>query len=76
MEIFGKNVRKARIAQGLSQSELARRVGVHAPRISLIENSEHDCLIGTGARIAAALGYEFSDMLKEDFQAEPIAVPA
>ncbi|WP_269524955.1 helix-turn-helix domain-containing protein [Coraliomargarita parva] len=55
-EQFGKSIREARKAQGLTQQELALTANT-APRfISDLENGKATCQIGKAIHVAAALG--------------------
>lgn len=49
-------VRTARVRHGLTQSELARRVGTSQPVISAYENGARDPSTGTLARLVAGTG--------------------
>lgn len=46
---------KRRKEMGLTQRELAKRVGTHQSQISRIENAEHDIQLSTLVKIAEAL---------------------
>jgi DNA-binding XRE family transcriptional regulator len=48
-----------RVQAGISQTELARRVGVKQPAIARLEAGDHDPSLATLARLAQALGMEF-----------------
>ncbi len=52
---IGAQLRRHRIALGLTLSELAVRTGVSKPMLSKIENAQTSCSLTTVARIAAAL---------------------
>ncbi len=54
----------ARTTAGISQAELARRVGVTQPAIGRIEAGRTDPRIGTLAKTARALGYQLTVELK------------
>jgi len=53
-------LRRARIAQGLTQAELAGRTGVKQPVIARLENPDHDVKVGTLEKIAEVLGVELT----------------
>ncbi|MGH2585524.1 MAG: helix-turn-helix domain-containing protein [Dehalococcoidia bacterium] len=55
---FGAAVRAAREAAGLSQSELARRMGTNQPAIARLEMGGVDPKLSTIDRINRALGTE------------------
>lgn len=52
----GQVIRKARIAAGLSQAELAKRVGTNQSAVSFIERGRRIPDVATVARIADAVG--------------------
>jgi len=52
---IGAQLRRHRLALGLTLSELAARTGVSKPMLSKIENAQTSCSLTTVARIAAAL---------------------
>lgn len=52
---FGKQVRKIRIEQNLSQEELADRAGVHRTYIGMIERAEKNITLENIEKIAKAL---------------------
>lgn len=52
----GLEMRHARIEQGLSQAELARRMGVKPPFVAGLEAGTRNVTLGQLAKIADALG--------------------
>ncbi len=54
------NVRAARLAAGISQTELGNRVGLNQATISRIERGRQEPSLTQIQRIAAALGYELA----------------
>jgi ribosome-binding protein aMBF1 (putative translation factor) len=48
-----------RAQQGLSQSALARKVGVSQPAVARLEAGEHEPTLATLARLSQRLGMEF-----------------
>jgi ribosome-binding protein aMBF1 (putative translation factor) len=48
-----------RAAHGLSQTALARRLGMHQPAIARLEAGDHEPSLATLSRLAAKLGIEF-----------------
>ncbi len=58
-EQLARLVVKHRAALGLSQEELARRVGTSYSAISRIESGRHKSSVDTLQRLAAALGLRF-----------------
>ena len=64
LKIFGENVKKLRIKQGLSQEELARKAKLHRTYIGGIERGERNVSLLNITRIAKALGITAKDLLK------------
>lgn len=60
--LFGKNVQKHRINQGLSQEKLAELVDVHRPYIGMIERAEKNITLCNIEKIAKALKVEIKDL--------------
>ena len=55
-------IANARREQGVTQEELAKRIGVHKNYLSMIERSERKPSAGLLQRIAEALGIEVEDI--------------
>lgn len=53
---IGKLIKEARIQKGLSQRELAFRIGMRQPDISTIEKGEKNITLGTLVRLCNTLG--------------------
>jgi transcriptional regulator with XRE-family HTH domain len=75
MMTFGERLRRLRELAGLSQSELARRSGIHRPIITMLENGRRTGLTAESARrLARALNvtidYLISDALFGDADSE------
>lgn len=49
---IGENIKRLRIARGMTQDELAQRVGVSAPMISQIERGTKAVTLQLGKQIA------------------------
>lgn len=58
----GERIRSLRERAGLSQAELARRLGVNQGRVSAIEREGADLRVSTLLRLAAALAVRPSDI--------------
>jgi transcriptional regulator with XRE-family HTH domain len=58
------NLRRLRVARGLSQTELAAAAGIARVHVNRIENGAQNASLDTVSRLAAALGSEPSDLLK------------
>lgn len=63
---FGKQVRKARLKQGLSQEELAEKAGLHRTYIGMIERAEKNITLLNIEKLAKALEISIIDLLKID----------
>lgn len=59
-----QSLRALRLKQGLSQANLASRVGTTQAQIARIESGQQDVLIGTVLRIANALGVDHLSALR------------
>lgn len=67
MSILGDNVKRIRIEKGLSQDELAQRVGYTSrSTISCIESGKRDCSQRQIVALADALGISPGDLLEKD----------
>ncbi|KHK55903.1 transcriptional regulator [Ralstonia sp. A12] len=63
--IFADNVRRERLALGLSQEELAERAGIHRTYVGMLERAEKNVTIYNIERIAVALKVEPSTLLQK-----------
>lgn len=63
--IFGTNVRRIRLAKGLSQEDLAHQVGVHRSFIGALERGERNPTLVSVERVADALGTDAADLLRD-----------
>jgi predicted DNA-binding ribbon-helix-helix protein len=61
---LARNLRRLRVARGLSQTELAAKAGIARPHLSRLENRTYDTGLDTVSKLAAALGSEPLDLLK------------
>lgn len=55
-EAFAANLRRLRLAAGLSQEQLAGRTGLHPTEISRLERAVREPRLGTIVRLARGLG--------------------
>ena len=62
---YGRAVRKARLAQGISQEELAARCSLHRTYISDIELGKRNLSLENIERIAISLNQSLSEFFKE-----------
>jgi transcriptional regulator with XRE-family HTH domain len=65
-QIVGENIRRYRREKGLSQQEMANRMGVDRAYISGLELGQRNPTIITLWHAAQALGVEVHVLLKED----------
>jgi transcriptional regulator with XRE-family HTH domain len=70
-EILAHNLRTHRLAQGLSQEELAHRAGIDRTYISSLERSVYAAGIDVVDSLAKVLGMEASDLLRKPDSAAP-----
>jgi transcriptional regulator with XRE-family HTH domain len=71
--LVGHEVRSARRAAGLTQAELARRLGTSPAYVTNVEAGRLNLTIGQLARIADALGADLRISLPP-IEVEPVAV--
>jgi transcriptional regulator with XRE-family HTH domain len=62
-EQFGANLRRARLAAGLSQEGLSQRCGLHLTEISRLENGLRDPRLSTIVRVSAGLALPSAALL-------------
>ena len=62
---LGENVRRCRNAVGLSQEQLALRIGLGQGYISQIESGQHNPTLETIAELASALGTSVENLFRE-----------
>ena len=62
--LVGRNVRRARIEQGLTQEELAERAGTSQFYISSLEAGRRNPTVETVVALAQALGVDYLDLLR------------
>jgi len=63
MEQLGRRVRRWRRRRGLTQEQLAIRVGVSRPYIARVEAGRHEVRVTTLARMAKALRVATAQLL-------------
>ena len=63
--LVGRNVRRLRLAAGLSQEAFAHACGLHRTYIGGVERGERNITLATLAKIAAALDASAVDLLRE-----------
>lgn len=62
----GQNIKAARERAGISQAELAERIGTTRQQIGKYENGSQDMTVARMLRIAAALGIDPSILVKPE----------
>jgi transcriptional regulator with XRE-family HTH domain len=62
-DVFAVNLRKRRLAAGLSQEALGTVSGMHFTEISRLERAQRDPRLGTIVKLARALEVKSSELL-------------
>jgi transcriptional regulator with XRE-family HTH domain len=62
-ERFGKNLRRVRKREDLSQEQLGKRASLHRTEIGLLEKGERVCRIDTLIRLAGAMAVPPGELL-------------
>lgn len=71
VRVFSNNLKKYRIALGLSQEKFAEKCGLHRTYISTVERFQRNISIENVQRIADALGIEtYKLFIEEDGEEE------
>ena len=73
---FIKNMKKARIRTGLTQAQMAEKIGVAAPTYSLYETGKREPDIDKIKKIASVLGVTGNELLGIDDEGNEIGVTA
>lgn len=63
-ELFGARLREVRLKRGLSQQELAERVGIPQPHVSAMESGVKFPNLLTVLRLAAALECKVTELVR------------
>ena len=63
---LGVLLRNVRKQQGITQAEHGKRVGLDPKRISLLENGNPNCRLGSLVRLLSALGFALTIKSKID----------
>lgn len=65
-KIFAENLRKSRLALGLSQEELAEKAGLHRNYVGGVERGERNVAIDNMERLADAVGKSIPQLLEAE----------
>ena len=63
---MNEKMMEARQARGISQTELAKRIGVSRQTINMIENGDYNPTIGLCLKICRQLGKTLDDLFWEE----------
>lgn len=63
--MFAENLRKARLAKGFSQEDLAELANLHRTYVGSVERAERNVSIDNMERLAAAVGVSLPLLLQE-----------
>jgi transcriptional regulator with XRE-family HTH domain len=63
-ERFAANLRRQRLAKGLSQEQLAEKTGLHPSEVSRLERAVREPRLGTIVKVARGLGVSAERLLK------------
>jgi transcriptional regulator with XRE-family HTH domain len=64
-KLFGQNLRKIRVAQKISQEELAFRCGLHRTYVSSVERGERNISLENIQKLAEGLEVSMKDLIPE-----------
>lgn len=63
-EILAENLKRHRVAGGLSQEELAHRTGIDRTYVSSLERCQYAATVDVIEKLARELGIDASDLLR------------
>jgi transcriptional regulator with XRE-family HTH domain len=63
LKAFGANVRRERVAAGLTQERLAERADLNIRTLQSVEAGELNVLVTTAMRLQKAMGCEWKDLM-------------
>lgn len=63
---MNEKMKDARLAKGISQTELAKTIGVSRQTINMIENGDYNPTIGLCLKICRQLGKTLDDLFWEE----------
>lgn len=62
---FGANLRKVRLAKGISQEDLAEQADLHRTYVSSVERGERNVTLETIEKLAKALGVSMAKLMPD-----------
>jgi transcriptional regulator with XRE-family HTH domain len=65
MKSFGQQLAKTRKGRGLTQQELAEKIGMSVVAVAYIETGKRWARLGTLSKIARALKVDIADLFRE-----------
>jgi transcriptional regulator with XRE-family HTH domain len=65
LELFGKNVKRLRTEQNISQEKLAEKAHLHRTYIGMVERAERNITLINMQKIASALGVQIGELLED-----------
>lgn len=75
-EFFNKNIKFLRLSKGMSQQELADKVGIDRSTISRIENNEIETTIDNAIQFSQILNVPLPDLVGRDLEKNiPLELP-
>lgn len=66
LKLLGDNIRRERIAQDITQQQLAEMADLNIRNVQRIEAGESDVLLTTAVRISKALGCPLEKLMPKD----------
>ncbi|HYW04811.1 MAG TPA: helix-turn-helix transcriptional regulator [Gammaproteobacteria bacterium] len=64
MQRLGQNIKRERLARGLSQEELAARAGMHRTYVGAVERGERNISVVSLLRLAMALDVRVTNLTR------------
>lgn len=68
---FGNKIKELRIKKGLSQADMAKKIGMQSPQLSKYENGEHTPSLEKVIKIAKVLGVSVGYLVGESVAEMP-----
>lgn len=70
---LGVRIAEMRLMRGITQMELAERIGVSATYIGYIEQGKRHATFDTCMRIVCSMGYSLNDLMTEELSGDSLA---